>query len=89
MVTNSAEALAIIRLLRPNQRDVLGMISMNQDAGHYPATVAKLKRLGLIEASEQRLPGRWPVTVQRYSVPVFVHIAYCEWCASHSTEEDY
>jgi hypothetical protein len=73
--------------LTPAQRDVLGLIAINQDAGHHPATLAALAQRGLIVGYRQTLPGFPPVEITRWEVPVDVHIQWAEWCAAQPDEE--
>lgn len=69
--------------LPPKQLEALGNISIGLDEGVNPRTAAALVRRGLIEEREQVLPGRIPVTVKRYEMPIHVHIRWCEWCAAN------
>jgi hypothetical protein len=85
----------IIDKLSNKQRHVLGMIAMNEDGGHPPRTILSLLKLNLIVAYKEQMVGkgksvvdRIPLTVTRYDVPTPVHIAWCEWCSKHHSEED-
>lgn len=72
-----------IAALTERQRDVLGLICLNQDSGHHPATLRSLVRRELVEEHEQRLPGAGlPVYVKRYSAPIAAHMAWCAWCTT-------
>jgi hypothetical protein len=88
MLTTSTEAYHVIQTLTPRQQHVLGCIAMNEDRGHPPRTVKALLSKGLIEATTETLGGRWPVTVARYTTPVFVHLAYCFWASTPHSQED-
>jgi hypothetical protein len=88
MPATSAEAYAVIDALTARQLDVLGCIAMNADGGHPQRTLDALVRKGLIEGYPEVLPGRFPVTITRYFVPIHVHIAYCTWASAHINDED-
>jgi hypothetical protein len=78
-----------IAALTERQRDVLGFIAINEDAGHHPATLRALVRKGLIEEREQRLPGPGlPVYVKRYMTPTAAHVAWCAWCSEQEEAGD-
>jgi hypothetical protein len=85
---NSAEAYTIIQRLTPRQQDVLSALAIGQDEGHHPKTLQALAAKGLIESDQETLPGRLPVIIQRYYVPLFVHIAWAQWGSEQCTEED-
>jgi hypothetical protein len=72
--------------LTPHQTEVLGQIAMGNDGGHHRATLRLLEKKGLIEGRDVTLRGWPPVTVKHYSVPVHVHIRYCEWASQHFGE---
>ena len=73
--------------LTPKQFDVLSQIALNNDGGHHPATLKALLGKGLIERSEQKLGGRFPVTIWRYYMPIHVHIEWCYYCSEAFPEE--
>jgi hypothetical protein len=72
--------------LTPRQRDVLGQIAVGQDSGHHPAVLAALEARGLIVGYRETLPGRFPVEIVRWEVPVHIHIQWCEWCSQQPGE---
>lgn len=75
--------------LTEKQRDVLGQIAMNCDLGHHPWTLAVLLKKGLIEEHvEERRDRLGTFCVKRYSVPIHVHVRWCQWCSEHYSEED-
>ena len=68
--------------LRPQQREVLGLLCMGQTAGHHPRTLAALARHGLIVMRKRVDAGsRGAFSYVEPDVPVDVHLAYCEWAA--------
>lgn len=73
--------------LTPRQRDVLGLIAINEDGGHHPAVLAALATRGLIVPYREVLPGQPPVEVVRWTVPIHIHIQWCEWCSQQAGEE--
>lgn len=75
------EFKAAVRGVRPKQRSVLAAVAFGDDSGHHPETLKALERRGLIEGIDQRLGGRFPVTIRRYFMPIHVHVAFCEWCS--------
>jgi hypothetical protein len=81
---------ALFDTLNDKQRTVLGMIAINQDGGHHPATLKCLEDLGLIEPyNDEFLISRFGIMkVKRYLVPLPVHINWCEWCAENCPEEE-
>lgn len=81
MTTLDMDALA------ERQRDVLGQIATGCDGGHHPATLAALEAKGLIVGHTQTRPGRLPVAVIRWELPIGVHIQWCEWCSTQFEEE--
>lgn len=76
-----------IAALTKRQRDVLGFICINQDGGHHSATLAALERWGLIVSYDEDRGGYPPMTVKRYSAPIDVHMAWCEWCSEQQDED--
>lgn len=73
--------------LSNRQLAVFEQIATNNDSGHPPSTLNALERLGYIQGSLEQLRGFPPVSVVRYSVPVSVHIAWCQWCAKQQAEK--
>lgn len=71
--------------LTPKQLDVLGQISINNDSGHSSRTLKALERLKLIERYQESSYGPSPISqvlkITRWCMPVWVHIAWCEWCS--------
>jgi hypothetical protein len=72
--------------LTEKQRDLLGHIAMLGGSGH-PRTIESLLKRGLIEEYSETLPGRFPVVIKRYTMPIWVHIQWCEWCSRHCAED--
>jgi len=65
--------------LTAKQREVLGFIAINEDGGHHPRVLESLVKKGLIvERVEKRSGG---LGVKRYSVPIPVHVQWCEYCS--------
>jgi hypothetical protein len=74
--------------LTPKQTEVLGHIAMNNDRGHHPATLTALLNRCLIERHEVRAPNeRLPFYDVHYTVPLGVHMAYCQWCDDNFNED--
>lgn len=75
--------------LPERQRDVLGMIAINQDGGHHPATLRALEKCGLIESYTETQSDHIGVFhITRYRVPFPVHMAWCAWCSTQVDEEE-
>lgn len=68
---------ALIRRLSRAQRAVLDAIAINDDRGHHPRTCEALARKGLIVMRPEVLPGRFPITIKRYDMPLLAHMAWC------------
>lgn len=68
------------RGLPRRQHEVFEQVAVNNDTGHHPATLAALERKGLIVSTERTLPGRFPVVIKDYAVPLPIHIEWCSWC---------
>jgi hypothetical protein len=97
MVTNSQEAYEVITKLTEAQHNVLNAIAVGEDGRHNRRILASLCAKGLIEAFYTTLGGmpgatsvidRLPITITRYRVPVFVHIAWCTYWSERYTEDD-
>lgn len=86
--TNSTEALALIRKLTKAQRGALDNMGANMHPRCATKTLDALERLGLIEGEDVILPGRFPVKVRHHTVPIFVHIAWCELCSEEIEQEE-
>ena len=82
--------LATFDRLAEYQRGVLGLIAIGQDGGHHPSTLKALERRGLIVGHFQRLGvgTSVEVVVQRWEVPIPVHIVWCQWCSIHAPNEE-
>ena len=74
--------------LSKRQIHVLEQIATNNDGGHPQRTLDSLEAKGYIVGQLQYLSGFPPVAVIRYSVPIPVHIAWCQWCAEQQTEDE-
>lgn len=72
------------------QQETLGNIAVGFNSGMYNRrTIARLIEFGLIEQVEDLiLPGRFPVHVKQYAMPIYAHIAWCEWCSKNVTEDE-
>jgi hypothetical protein len=78
----------VIRGLTKTQRDAFDQICCGNDAGLHPRTAAALVAKGLVQETEQTLPGRFPVVVKRYGWASWaVHIAWCELCSEEVGSE--
>lgn len=74
--------------LTPKQREVLGQIACNNDQGHPLVTLLALAKRGLIVGWREELPGRPPMQVTRWEVPIDVHIQWAAWCAKQLDSEE-
>jgi hypothetical protein len=70
------------------QAEVFEQICVNLDTGHNARTLAALVKKGLITERIQRLSGSPPVDIKRYSVPLPIHMEWCEWCSTLLSAED-
>lgn len=68
--------------LTKRQLEVFERIATNQDEGHPLKTLESLHKKGLIEWRDEIWKDKIPVVVKRYFVPMHVHIAWCQWCAT-------
>ena len=79
------------RNLPPAQLAVFGQIAVSLDGGHNPRTIDALVRKGLIVSVLEPLrdtPPGHPVTyLHRYSVPLPIHMEWCQWCAGRPATE--
>lgn len=85
MVVAGKTWIEIIKKLPKRQQDVLGHIAINEDGGHPQQTLKVLLAKGLIVEQEEKQPG---LVIKHYAVPVWVHIAWCEWCSQQVTDEE-
>lgn len=92
---HSGEAYAVIQKLTANQHDVLSAIAIGEDGGHSLRTLHSLVAKGLIEAHQQIWMGnghgvidRVPMVVTRYTMPIFVHIAWCQYWSEQELDEE-
>jgi hypothetical protein len=74
--------------LTKSQLRVFEQIAIGQDAGHSPQTLANLEERGYLQSELQYLSGWPPVAVCKYSVPLPVHIAWCQWCSERLKGKD-
>lgn len=81
---------ALFDTLTEKERKVLGLIAINQDGGHSPVILIKLLKLGLIESHRDPfLTRRFGLrNVNRYRMPMPIHLNWCEWCSENITEEE-
>ncbi len=63
------------------QREAAGLIAMGQDGFLHPRTLTALESKGIIESYDERLGGWPPLTVKRWSMPIWVHIQWCAYCS--------
>lgn len=70
--------------LSPRQLHVFEQIAIGYGLGHPQRTVDSLKKNGYIKGNVVSLNGATAITC--YSVPIPVHIAWCQWCAETATE---
>ncbi len=71
-------------LLTDKQRDVLGYIAISLDEGHDQTIVDSLVKLGLVEEYEViSLDGN---VKNRYEMPLWAHIAWCQWCSENYSD---
>jgi hypothetical protein len=87
-MADEPDIYGLIDGLTPAQERALGLIAIGLDGCLHPKPVAALLAKGLIEESTETLPGRFPVKVKRYEVPLHVHVVWCQWCSDHVTAED-
>jgi hypothetical protein len=71
--------------LTPAQQNLLGQIATNQDSVAYSNTVKSLMNKGLVEQYHE-VDGAF--RIERYRVPLPVHIQWCEWCAATLEDDD-
>lgn len=74
--------------LTSKQLAVFEQVAVNNDSGHPQKTLGILIRKGYIVGRLQYLEGFPPTAVICYSVPIPVHIAWCQWCAEQQVEEE-
>ena len=75
------------QLSKPQLR-VFEQVAVGNDIGHPPRTLESLKDSGYLQSELQYLSGWLPVAVCKYSVPIPVHIAWCQWCSERLKGED-
>jgi hypothetical protein len=81
------EAAKAIRKLRGRQRESLDQIGAGGDGrGFGRKTLEALERKGLIEGREAVLPGRFPVRIKVYEMPLVAHMAWCALCAGEDED---
>lgn len=75
------------RGLTEAQERVLGLIAMGMDGLHHRGTTRALEKRGLIVSRIEETATRIGlVRVRRWSVPLPIHMEWCEWCATDSQE---
>ncbi len=73
--------------LTEKQQQVLGLIAMNEDAGHHPQVLKSLVNKGLIEAYKEDSHDRYgKLVITKYRMPLPVHIEWCNWCSKQYEE---
>lgn len=76
--------------LSPKQLEVFEAIAIGHGYGHPERTLHSLWKKGYIERHRHMLDsarGQIPVQIYRYSVPIPIHIAWCQWCAEKLEEK--
>jgi hypothetical protein len=63
------------------QLRVFEQIATGSDTGHPQRTLDSLEARSYIQSEFQQLVGFPPVAVRKYSVPIPVHIEWCQWCS--------
>ena len=71
--------------LTEKQRAALGLIAIGRPAGAARATLDSLVQRGLIERDDRR-EGMF--VIHDYSMPLHVHISWCQWCSEHYSEDE-
>jgi hypothetical protein len=83
------EVIEVINKLTKNQQHVLGLIAIGLDGAHHPKTLEALLKKQLIDFEEITLKDKLgKLTIKRYYVPLFIHYAWCQWCAENCKSED-
>lgn len=71
--------------------EVFEQIAIGDDlAGHHPRILETLVSRGLIERRAEQVPGPFrgtTMSVNRYDVPLAVHMALCSWCNENVPDE--
>ncbi len=60
-------------------------IAINEPPGCGEKTLAVLVDKGLVERTQDKILGRdrfGEIRVPQYAVPIWHHIAWCEWCSA-------
>jgi hypothetical protein len=72
-------------------REVFEQIAIGNDGFHHPKVIASLLRFGLIERhgveTESGIRGI-KMTIDRYTVPLLVHMEWCAWCGENVSDEE-
>lgn len=74
--------------LTPAQLQVFEQVATGHPYGHPARTLESLEKKGYLQSHPERLSGNPPVAITRYSVPIPVHIAWCQWCAETAVEDE-
>ncbi|MBA4267848.1 MAG: hypothetical protein C0447_00260 [Methylobacterium sp.] len=72
-------------------REIFEQIAIGNDGGHHPRVIEALCRRGLIERHGVDVASGIPgvkLTVDRYAVPLIVHMAWCAWCGENVSDAD-
>jgi hypothetical protein len=64
------------------------LLAIGQASHASPRTLKSLEKRGYLDSESQYLSGYPPVAVCKYSVPISVHIAWCQWCEKRLKGED-
>lgn len=71
------------------QREAACRIGFGEDqVGTADVTLKFLEKKGILESSQSILPGRLPVRITKYYMPIHVHINFCEWLAEQPEDLD-
>lgn len=75
--------------LTDKQAEVLGQMCIGDESGHSERTLKSLEAKGLLIGQDFILTnGGYPIRIRRYTVPSWVHIEWCQWCAAHVSDKE-
>jgi hypothetical protein len=77
--------------LTKRPRDVFEQIAIGNDGGHHPKALGALLGRGLIERHGEEVASGFrgvSMTIDRYTVPLPVHLDWCLWCGENVTDAD-
>ncbi len=79
-----------IKQLSTKEREVLDQVAINRGSGHSLAICQKLSEMSLIEQSGIEVIGKdafGTIEVPFWSMPIDVHIVWCEVCSKETEEK--